>query len=43
MVGEPGQHDVGWQTRCREALVDDVRRYRRLDIVRGSAVVSVHL
>ncbi len=31
MVGELGHHDVGQQARCRDAFVDDVRRYRRLD------------
>ncbi|MNZ96541.1 hypothetical protein D3C78_1157390 [compost metagenome] len=31
MVGELGHHDVGQQPRSRDAFVDDVRRYRRLD------------
>lgn len=31
MVGELGHHDVGQQACGRDAFVDDVRRYRRLD------------
>ncbi|MNI30657.1 hypothetical protein D3C73_845100 [compost metagenome] len=31
MVGKLGHHDVGQQARRRDAFVDDVRRYRRLD------------
>ncbi|MNG06163.1 hypothetical protein D3C84_893900 [compost metagenome] len=31
MVGKLGHHDVGQQTRRRDAFVDNVRRYRRLD------------
>ncbi|OSO39424.1 hypothetical protein BV363_05934 [Pseudomonas syringae pv. actinidiae] len=30
MVGKLGHHDVGQQARCRDAFIDDVRRYRRL-------------
>lgn len=31
MVGKLGHHDVGQQARCRDAFVDDVRRYWCLD------------
>lgn len=39
-VTELRRHDVGWLACSREMLVDDVRRYRRLDTETSNAAMG---